>query len=112
MRATGSSLPRFDARLKVTGELPYPADVNLPGQLYMKVLWPDRPHARIVHFDPSPALAMPGVVAVLAAEDVPVNEYGLNIPDQPVLCGKVGGVVRCLLDQVALVIAETEGRSS
>ncbi len=111
MRATGSSLPRFDARLKVTGALPYPADVNLPGQLYMKILWPDRPHARITRFDPTPALAMPGVVAVLAADDVPVNEYGLNIPDQPVLCGKVGGVVRCLLDQVALVIAETEAQA-
>ncbi len=31
--------------------------------------------------------AAPGVVAVFTARDVPVNEYGLQIKDQPVLCG-------------------------
>ncbi len=111
MRATGSSLPRLDARSKVTGELAYPADLNLSGQLHMKILWPDRPHARITRFDPAPALAAPGVVAVFGADDVPVNEYGLIMPDQPVLCGKVGGVVRCVLDQVALVVAESEAQA-
>ncbi len=111
MRAVGSSLPRLDGREKVTGQAPYPADINLPGQLYMKMLWPDRPHARITRFDVAPALAAPGVVAVLGAEDVPVNEYGLLIPDQEVLVGRVGGVVRCILDQVALVVAETEAQA-
>lgn len=111
MRATGSSLPRFDAQAKVTGELAYPADLNLPGQLHMKILWPERPHARITRFETEAALAADGVVAVFGADDVPVNEYGLIMPDQPVLCGKVGGVVRCVLDQVALVVAETEAQA-
>jgi CO/xanthine dehydrogenase Mo-binding subunit len=53
------------------------------------------------------------VAAVLTAKDVPVNEYGLQIPDQPVLCGppafKEGSdVVRCVGDQVAVVVAESE----
>lgn len=111
MRATGSSLPRFDAQAKVSGQMAYPADLNLPGQLHMKILWPDRPHARITRFDPAAALAAPGVVAVFGADDVPVNEYGLIMPDQPVLCGKTGGIVRCVLDQVALVVAETEAQA-
>ena len=108
MRAAGSSTPRFDALPKVTGELLYAGDINLPGQLYMKILWPDRPHASITRFDTSQALAAPGVVAVFAADELPVNEYGLIMPDQEVLVGRVGGVVRCILDQVALVVAETE----
>ena len=111
MRAVGSSIPRFDARSKVTGEMPYPGDFNLPGQLHMKILWPDRPHARITKFDAAAALAAPGVVAVFGADDVPVNEYGLIMPDQEVLVGRVGGIVRCLLDQVALVVAETEAQA-
>jgi CO/xanthine dehydrogenase Mo-binding subunit len=56
---------------------------------------------------------VPGVLAVFTAADVPVNEYGLQTPDQPVLCGpgsnKPGAdVVRFVGDQVALVVAETE----
>jgi CO/xanthine dehydrogenase Mo-binding subunit len=49
----------------------------------------------------------------LTAKDVPVNEYGLQLPDQPVLCGpgstKEGGdIVRFVGDQVAVIVAETE----
>lgn len=105
MRAIGSSLSRVGAIDKVTGRARYPGDLNKPGQLYMKILFAGRPHARIVDLDLSAAKQVPGVVAILTAEDVPVNEYGLIIYDQPVLCGDV---VRCVADQVACVIAETE----
>ncbi len=108
MRAVGSSIPRFDAQDKVTGQALYPGDIHMPGQLHMKILWPDQVPARITRFDVSKALAAPGVVAVLAADDVPVNEYGLIMPDQEVLVGRVGGLVRSIIDQVALVIAESE----
>ncbi len=108
MRAIGSSIPRFDAKEKVTGRALYPGDIHMPGQLYMKILWPKEAPARITRFDITKAQSAPGVVAVLAADDVPVNEYGLIMPDQEVLCGRVGGVVRSIIDQVALVIAETE----
>ena len=108
MRAIGSSIPRFDAKEKVTGRALYPGDIHMPGQLYMKILWPEEVPARITRFDISKAQSASGVVAVLAADDVPVNEYGLIMPDQEVLCGRVGGIVRSIIDQVALVIAETE----
>ncbi len=113
MNAIGQSITRIDAVGKVTGETLYPGDIDLPGQLWMKILFAGRPHARIKRIDASRAERRPGVVAVFTAKDVPNNEYGLILPDQPVLCGpgsgKVGAdVVRFVGDQVALVVAETE----
>ena len=109
----GQSIRRMDAVGKVTGETPYPGDIDLEGQLWMKIRFSDRVHARITSIDASRAEAYPGVVAVFTARDVPVNEYGLGTFDQPVLCGpgssKSGAdIVRCVSDQVALVVAETE----
>ncbi len=112
-RAIGSAHPRVDAREKVTGEALYPGDFNYSDQLYMKILFAGRPHARIVRIDTSRAEALPGVHLVLTARDVPNNEYGLIMPDQPVLCGPGSNKpyadrVRFVGDQVAVVVAETE----
>src|SRR5215813_11756044 len=109
----GQSVRRLDAVGKVTGQTPYPGDPDMDGQLWMKVRFSDRVHARILSIDTSRAQAYPGVVAVFTASDVPCNEYGLIINDQPVLCGpgssKAGAeFVRCLADHVAVVVAETE----
>jgi len=113
MEYVGHSLTRIDATAKVTGEAYYPGDFNMPNQAYMKILFANRPHAIIKRIDISEALAMDGVLAVFTAEDVPVNEYGLIMPDQPVLCGPGSSKayaerVRFIGDQVALVVAETE----
>jgi len=113
MREIGSSVQRSDAKGKVTGETLYPGDINLAGQLYMKILFSDRPHAVIRKVDTQKAEAFEGVLAVFTAKDVPVNEYGLIMPDQPVLCGPGSGKlfaerVRFIGDQIALVVAETE----
>ena len=113
MSSIGQSITRIDAVGKVTGETLYPGDINMPGQLHMKILFAGRPHARITRLDTSKAETHPGVVAVFTPKDVPNNEYGLIMPDQPVLCGpgseKPGAdVVRFVGDQVALVVAETE----
>jgi CO/xanthine dehydrogenase Mo-binding subunit len=110
--AIGISIPRIDAEGKVTGRTPYPGDLDLPGQLYLKVKWAGRAPARIRRIDTRRAEALPGVVAVFTAKDVPVNEYGLIYFDQPVICGpdsKPGAdVVRYEGDVVALVAAESE----
>jgi CO/xanthine dehydrogenase Mo-binding subunit len=103
-RLIGQSIPRVDALDKVIGRTPYPGDLSMPGMLHAKVLFARRPHARIKKIDASAALAHPGVVAVLTADDVPVNEYGLMEPDQPALCGDV---VRFVGDKVALIVGET-----
>lgn len=113
MSLIGQSVKRVDAREKVTGEADFPGDLVLPNMLHMKTLFAGRPHAIIRRIDTSKVQRLPGVVLVLTAQDVPVNEYGLIMPDQPVLCGpgstKVDADrVRWIGDQVALVIAETE----
>ncbi len=111
--AIGHSVQRIDAAAKVAGAAAYPGDIDLPGQLWMKIRYSDRPHARVVHVDTSAAERLPGVVRVFTSRDVPVNEYGLVIKDQPVLCGPGGDkpgadIVRCYMDNVALVVAETD----
>ncbi len=104
---------RVDALGKVTGETPYPGDVTPNQLLHAKTLFSGQPHARMLAMDISKAASLPGVVTILTAQDVPVNEYGLIIPDQPVLVGlgsdKPNGDVSCWEgDQVAVVVAETE----
>ena len=113
MSIIGQPVHRVDAVAKVTGQALYPGDINMPDQAYMKILFANRPHAIIHSIDTSKAEALSGVIAVLTAKDVPVNEYGLIMPDQPVLCGPGSSKpyadrVRFVGDQVALVIAETE----
>jgi CO/xanthine dehydrogenase Mo-binding subunit len=113
MAPIGNSYRRVDALGKVTGKTLYPGDINMPNQAYMKILFAQRPHAIIHKIDTSKAEALDGVIAVFTAKDVPVNEYGLIVPDQPVLCGPgsskpFGNRVRFVGDQVALIIAETE----
>jgi CO/xanthine dehydrogenase Mo-binding subunit len=109
----GQSIARVDALGKVTGAAPYPGDFNFEGQLWMKLLFSERAHARVLAVDTSEAEQIPGVVRIITARDVPVNEYGLVTKDQPVLCGpgstKPGAdIARCYMDQIAIVVAETE----
>ncbi|MGD8402826.1 MAG: xanthine dehydrogenase family protein molybdopterin-binding subunit [Anaerolineales bacterium] len=116
-KIVGQSFPRIDARGKVTGETPYSGDLSMPGMLHMKILFAGRPHARVKHIETGQALAAPGVVAIYTAADIPVNEYGLQWQDQPVLCGpgssKEGGdIVRFVGDQVAVIVAETETQAA
>ena len=111
-KVISESVKRIDARGKVTGETRYPGDIDIEGQLWMRVKFSERAHARVLTVDAAKAEALPGVVRVFTSRDVPVNEYGLVIKDQPVLCGpgaKAGvDVVRCYMDMVATVVAETD----
>jgi len=104
-KVLGTRWARVDALEKATGKAVFAGDLSMEGMTYAKLLFSDRPHARIVGVDTQDAEALPGVVAVLVAEDVPVNEYGLMENDEPVLCGDK---VRSIGDKVALVIADTE----
>ncbi len=116
MPAIGQSLPRVDARSKVTGQAKYSGDLLMKDMLYMKILFAERPHARVKSINASYAQSAPGVVAVYTARDLPVNEYGLQIPDQPVLCGPGSSkpytdIVRFIGDQVAVVVAQSEAEA-
>jgi CO/xanthine dehydrogenase Mo-binding subunit len=84
MKTLGQSLPRMDAPGKVTGTAVYAADFVLPGMLYAKVLRSREPHARLVRIDASRAAKIPGVRAVITAEDVPDVRYGGSVKDETV----------------------------
>ncbi|MFH1009476.1 MAG: molybdopterin cofactor-binding domain-containing protein, partial [Candidatus Latescibacterota bacterium] len=101
----GKSMPRLDAKDKVTGALKYIADMECPGALYAKVLRSLYPHALIKKVDTTKA-ELPGLVAVVTAKDIPGrNGWGAIVPDQPVVCSDK---VRYMGDAVALVAAVDE----
>ncbi|GLW62443.1 carbon-monoxide dehydrogenase large subunit [Actinomadura rubrobrunea] len=101
----GDSPPRPDGTLKVTGEFAYASDLWMDGMLWGATLRSPHPRARIVSIDIGPALATPGVYAVLTHEDVPGTKvYGLDgTEDQPVLAM---GEVRYQGEPIALVAAD------
>jgi CO/xanthine dehydrogenase Mo-binding subunit len=100
----GESLPRVDGIPKVTGEFAYSSDLQAAGMLWGHTVRSPHAHARIVSFDISQAVGMPGVHAVLTHEDVPGEKrYGLEFQDQPVLAYER---VRYFGEPVALVAAE------
>ena len=115
IHAVGLEARRFDAEDKVTGAAQYSADRVPANALFAKIVFSNEPHARMIAMDTSRAEAAPGVVAVLTARDVPVNEYGLTMFDQPVMVGLDDtdrasvdtSVSRWEADKVAIVIAET-----
>jgi aldehyde oxidoreductase len=94
---------RADARDKVLGTALYAADLTMPGMLHGAVLRSPHAHAEILHIDDTEAWALPGVVAVVTAKDVPGrNRFGRVVKDQPVLAD---GRVRQVGDAVAAVAA-------
>ncbi|MHA6625693.1 xanthine dehydrogenase subunit D [Pseudonocardia sichuanensis] len=100
----GDSPLRPDGTLKVTGEFAYASDLWHDDMVWGVTLRSPHPHARIVSIDITEALRVPGVCAVLTADDVPgENAVGLEHLDQPALAT---GVVRYQGEPVALVAAD------
>jgi xanthine dehydrogenase D subunit len=99
----GDSPQRPDGNLKVLGEFAFGSDLWIDGMIWGVTLRSPYPYARIRSIDIGPALATPGVSAVLTHDDVPGKKlYGLEIPDQPVLAIDV---VRYKGEPIALVAA-------
>ncbi len=99
----GKSTPKRDGLDKVTGRTRYLHDLELPRLVHGKILRTRLPHARIVRLDTSRARALPGVLAVLTAEDVEQRPFGFAKDQLALKRGKV----RCIRDEVAAVVAET-----
>jgi CO/xanthine dehydrogenase Mo-binding subunit len=95
-----------DGLEKVTGKARYVGDYYLPDMLHAKILRSPYPHARIIKLDVSPALQVPGVVAVITADDfVEHSNFGWPVKDAYVLAWKK---VRHVGDPVAAVAAEND----
>lgn len=98
---------RPDAIDKVTGRAIYTDDLTFEGMLYAAVRRAMVPHAFLKKLDITKAKSLPGVVAVLTAEDIPGKKtHGLVTYDWPVLVG-IGERVRYVGDALAIVAAET-----
>jgi xanthine dehydrogenase D subunit len=99
----GERAIRPDGIAKVRGEFSFAGDLWADGMLWGQALRAPHPSARIRAIDIGPALSVNGVHAVLTADAVPVNRYGLEHRDQPVLAGDI---VRYAGEPVAIVAAD------
>ncbi|MFL5044270.1 MAG: xanthine dehydrogenase family protein molybdopterin-binding subunit, partial [Xanthobacteraceae bacterium] len=107
MPQVGRTIPRVEARAKVTGRAEYVHNLRLPGMLYGKVFRSTVAHGRIRRIDVSAAAALEGVHRVVTGEDVrkliPNPYYGPAFHDQPILALDK---VRHVGEPVAVVLAE------
>jgi putative selenate reductase molybdopterin-binding subunit len=110
--ATGRGLAAPAGPAVVTGTARYTFDVDLPGVLHLKLARSPYAHARIRRIDIAPALAVPGVVAVLTHADAPGARYSTarheHPEEDPADTRLLDDVVRHVGQRVAAVVAETE----
>ncbi len=106
-KTVGRKHLRPEAVEKVTGEAIYTDDLKFDGMLYAKARRAMIPHGFLKKLDISKAKALPGVVAVLTAKDIPAEKnHGLVIYDWPVLVG-IGERARYVGDALAIVAAQS-----
>jgi len=102
----GRSLPRLEARDKVTGRAEYTHTMRLPGMLFGKIFRSTVAHGRVRSIDTRGAKNLPGVHRVVTADDIraiiPDPYYGPAFHDQPILAIDK---VRFVGEPVAVVLA-------
>jgi CO/xanthine dehydrogenase Mo-binding subunit len=81
----GKNYQTLDLYAKVTGRSKYAEDYRADGMLFCKLLLSPVPHGRVKSLDTSAALAMPGVKAILTADELPapadsMTDNGTRIP--------------------------------
>lgn len=98
---------RYEGRALALGEKPFVGDLVAPGMLHGALRFAGVPRAVVRRIDTARARAVPGVVAVLTAADVPGRrEQGLIVPDWPLLVAE-GETIRYVGDILAAVAAES-----
>ena len=103
----GKRVPRVDVEEKVTGTGQYPDDIYLDGMIYGSAIRSQYPRARVLAIHTEEAKALPGVVCVLTAADIPgSNKVGHLKKDWDTMIA-VGDITHYLGDAVCLVAAET-----
>jgi CO/xanthine dehydrogenase Mo-binding subunit len=98
----GQNLPRLEAREKLTGRAEYSDDLTLPGMLHAAVQQSPYAHAKIVSYDLSAALEVPGVVATFTGDDIGYDYIGPFVQDETAIAK---GKVRYIGEAVAAVAA-------
>ena len=93
------------AKAQIGGRTQFVADQEMRGLLHARLFLSPYAHARIRRIPVAAARAVPGVVAVLTADDLP---FGDAVPNVRGRCLLARGEVRFAGDPVAVVVAETE----
>ena len=102
----GQRVPRVDVREKVTGTGIYPDDVYLDGMIYASAVRSAYPRARVLAIHTEEAKALPGVVGVFTAADIPgQNKVGHLKKDWDTMIA-VGDITHYLGDAICIVAAE------
>ncbi len=103
----GAHVHRVDVPEKVQGTGLYPDDVYMDGMLYASAVRSAYPRALVKAIHPEEALAMPGVVGVYTAADIPgQNKVGHLVKDWDTMI-PVGGITHYLGDAICIVAAES-----
>jgi len=106
-RGVGHSFARLGGAEQTLGDKQFIDDMRVPGMLHGAMVLTEHPRARILKIHVDEAAAMPGVVRVLTAADVPgFRGQGLNDPDQPIFVAE-GELTCCVADFLAMVVADT-----
>ena len=104
----GSRVHRVDVREKVLGTGQYPDDIYLDGMIYASAVRSRYPRARVLAIHTEKARALPGVVGVFTAEDIPgINKVGHLVKDWDTMIA-VGDITHYLGDAICIVAAETQ----
>ncbi len=107
MKQIGRTVPRLEARAKVTGRAEYVHNLRVPGMLTGKIFRSTVAHGRIRSIDTNAARAQDGVFAVITGDDIkkfiPDPYYGPAFHDQPILALEK---VRYVGEAVAVVLAD------
>ena len=104
----GHSAPKYDGYQRALGESPFIGDMTEDGMLYGALTFSAHPRALVKDIDTRSAQAMPGVVRVFTASDIPGRRLmGIIVRDWPAMVA-VGETTRCIGDVLAGVVAETE----
>ena len=104
----GSSVHRLDVEEKVLGYGKYPDDCYVPYMTYGSAVRAKYARARVKSIDASKALALPGVCAVLTADDIPGSNLVGHIKHDQYTLVPVGGLTHYLGDAIALVVANDQ----
>jgi selenium-dependent xanthine dehydrogenase len=103
----GSRTPKYQAFELALGLKPFIDDMSVDGMLHGALCFSEHPRAVVRAIDSSRAEAMPGVVRVVGAEDVPGERaIGAIVNDCPVFVAQ-GETTRCVGDAIAAVVAES-----
>jgi len=102
--AIGISRPRVDSEAKIRGATRFAADAARPGLLHARLVTAEQAHGFIAGIDTTAALAIPGVVSVLTADDLAITPAAAMRMFEPLAREEIVFAGQ----PVALVVAESE----